>query len=143
VVGRAARRKDSVFPAQSWNSSHTRIGFFAFASAAAMRGAKTAGSASAEAIAEQNRMKSRRDRPRRSHSWESQVRPLPECSSMCTSGASARPVTASLESGATLLQEPAFLTDSATPCFDAHQFSENLACKSRILLFLRRTLALG
>ena len=36
--GRLARRKDSVQPAQSWNSSHTRAGRFTVSSAAATRG---------------------------------------------------------------------------------------------------------
>src|SRR5574342_1217854 len=77
AAGRPARRKDSVFPQQSWNSSQTRTGFLAFSSAPAIRGANAAGSASADAIAEQNPMKSRRERPRSAHASVNQVEDLP------------------------------------------------------------------
>ena len=48
TVGRDARRNDSVFPAQSWNSSQTSVGFAAVSTAFAMRLPKTLGRARAD-----------------------------------------------------------------------------------------------
>ncbi len=64
VVGREARRNDSVFPQQSWNSSQTRTGFSVFWSALATCADSEAGRASAEVITVQNPRNSRRDTPR-------------------------------------------------------------------------------
>ncbi len=73
TVGRAARRNDSVFPQQSWNSSQTRTGFSAFWIPAAMAAAADRGRASTAAMAEQKPMKSRRETPRASSSCRNQL----------------------------------------------------------------------
>ena len=71
TVGRLERRNDSVLPAQSWNSSHTRVGFSAVSMAAAICAAKLRGRARAEAVAAQNPRNSRRDTPRAASSRDS------------------------------------------------------------------------
>jgi hypothetical protein len=64
ALGRLARRKDSVLPQQSWNSSQTRTGFSVFLTASAMTAAAERGSASIDAMAAQKPTKSRRETPR-------------------------------------------------------------------------------
>src|SRR5450759_2388090 len=64
TVGLVALRNDSVFPAQSWNSSHTMTGFSAFRTASAILAPKTLGRARAVAITPQKLTNSRRDTPR-------------------------------------------------------------------------------
>ena len=73
AVGREARRNDSVFPQQSWNSSQTRTGFSVFWISAAMASAADRGRASTAAMAEQKPTKSRRETPRDSSSCWNQL----------------------------------------------------------------------
>src|ERR1035438_5411776 len=72
TVGLVALRNDSVFPAQSWNSSQTMTGFSAFRTASAILAPKTFGRASAVAITPQKLTKSRRETPRCSSSVSNQ-----------------------------------------------------------------------
>ena len=73
TVGRAARRNDSVFPQQSWNSSQTRIGFSVCWMALATCAESEAGRASAEVITVQKPRNSRRETPRRRSSSMNQL----------------------------------------------------------------------
>src|SRR3974377_953170 len=68
TVGWVARSKDSVLPAQSWNSSHTRIGRASFSIAAAIAGVAVSGRPRTAAIEAQKPRKSRREMPRCSSS---------------------------------------------------------------------------
>ena len=63
TVGWPARRSDSVLPAQSWNSSQTRIGLASSSTAAAIAGPAVSGSPRTAAIDAQNVRKSRREMP--------------------------------------------------------------------------------
>src|ERR1700693_4994726 len=73
AVGRSARRKDSVLPAQSWNSSQTSTGFSVLAISAAILAPTLLGSARAEAMTPQKPMNSRRETPLRSSSLKNQL----------------------------------------------------------------------
>src|SRR5271165_3626454 len=68
TVGWVARRKDSVLPAQSWNSSQTRTGLGLFSTASAIARPAVSGSPRTAAIDAQNPKKSRREMPRCSSS---------------------------------------------------------------------------
>ena len=70
--GRAALRKDSVFPAQSWNSSHTRVGFRPEAMAWANSAPAERGNIRMPATEEQKAANSRLVTPLRSNSVTSQ-----------------------------------------------------------------------
>src|SRR5512141_1410725 len=72
TVGRLARRNDSVFPAQSWNSSQTSTGRSVSPIAVAIFLPTVFGSARAVAITEQNPRKFLRETPRRSSSSRNQ-----------------------------------------------------------------------
>jgi hypothetical protein len=68
TVGRAARKNDSVLPAQSWNSSQTKVGFSLSSMALAIFAPSDLGRARTEAMRPQKPRKSLRETPRLSSS---------------------------------------------------------------------------